>query len=66
MISIAKRKFSNIDFRVMDVYNLNFEHDILTEYGLQASLLHTKDLQLIKGLIYYSKQGILYISLKDW
>lgn len=68
MISIAKRKFSNIDFRVMDMYNLNFEHDIFNGIWASASLLHTKkkDLQLIlKELnLLLKNKGILYISLK--
>lgn len=68
MISLAKKSFKNIDFRVMDIYNLKFDSSTFDGIWASASLLHIEKSSIrevlikLKDILNYN--GIIYISLK--
>ncbi len=69
MIKVAKREFIGLDFRVMDILDLDFEENSFDGIWASASLLHINKIQLELILKRIQKilvnDGILYISLKE-
>lgn len=68
MISIAKENFKNIDFKVMDIYNLKFDSNTFNGIWASASLLHIEKSNIKEVLIklkdILTVNGTIYISLK--
>lgn len=68
MISIAKRKYSDIDFQVMDIENLDFKNNTFDGIWASASILHIEKEKIPHTLLRLSNilkdNGIIYISLK--
>ena len=68
MISRARSKYRNIDFKVMDIYNLKFDNLFFDGIWASASLLHIEKSKVLKVLIDLKKilkdDGYIYISLK--
>jgi SAM-dependent methyltransferase len=69
MIKLAKSEFGGLDFRVMDILDLDFEENSFDGVWASASLLHINknqlELILIKIKEILINDGILYISLKE-
>lgn len=69
MIKLAKKEFTDIDFKVMDISDLDFEVNTFDGIWASASLLHIPKnnikliLKKIKEILV--NNGILYISLKE-
>lgn len=69
MIKLAKREFTGLDFRVMDILDLDFEENSFDGIWASASLLHINKNQLGLVLIKIKEilveNGVFYISLKQ-
>lgn len=69
MIKLAKSEFAGLDFRVMDILDLDFAENSFDGVWASASLLHVNknqlELILIKIKEILINDGILYISLKE-
>jgi 2-polyprenyl-3-methyl-5-hydroxy-6-metoxy-1,4-benzoquinol methylase len=69
MIRLAKKEFKDVDFKVMDMSNLDFDINSFDGIWASASLLHVPKYK-IKSLLRKLNEllvndGILYISLKQ-
>lgn len=69
MIKLAKKEFTGLDFRVMDILDLDFDENSFDGIWASASLLHVSkdelELILIKIKKILVNDGMLYISLKE-
>ncbi|MDQ6532113.1 methyltransferase domain-containing protein [Flavobacterium sp. LHD-85] len=69
MIELAKKESKNIDFKIMDILNLDFKKNSFNAIWASASLLHipkNKIIPLLKKLkSILIEDGLLYISLKE-
>lgn len=69
MIKLAKREFIGLDFRVMDIADLDFEVSTFDGIWASASLLHVpkNNIKIILKKIQkiLVNNGLLYISLKE-
>jgi SAM-dependent methyltransferase len=69
MIKIAKEKFLDINFKVVDVYNLDKYHKTFNGIFAQAVLLHIPKKRIIEVLKKIKSKlennGLLYIAVKE-
>ncbi|MDI5950279.1 class I SAM-dependent methyltransferase [Flavobacterium yafengii] len=69
MIKLAKKEFADVNFKVMDILDLDFEKNSFDGIWASASLLHIpkNHIKLILNKIKDAliNDGILYISLKE-